>query len=104
MTGFALAVGTLVLAWWLVTAAVGGTAFDAASAVIGSWLGIILLIGWTFALCYHLCNGIRHLFWDAGSLLELKGAYASGWLVLLASVVLTLVAWAWGYAAMGGGV
>ena len=101
ITGIALAVGTLVLLWWLISAAAGPGTFAAAEAVIGSWAGRALLFGWTLALFYHLCNGIRHLFWDVGWGFELPVVYASGWVVLGATVVLTLGAWWWGYAAMG---
>ena len=52
-----------------------------------------LLFGWTYALFFHLCNGIRHLFWDAGYGFELRTIYASGWSVVAASAMLTLAAW-----------
>ena len=64
---------------------------------IGSILGRLLLFGWTLALFYHLCNGIRHLFWDAGYGFELDVAYRSGLVVLGASVALTLISWILGY-------
>jgi len=83
-------------------AAAGPASFATAQAFIGSILGRVLLLGWSWALFYHLCNGIRHLFWDAGRGFELKTVYASGWTVVGASVVLTLVAWIAGYAARGG--
>jgi succinate dehydrogenase / fumarate reductase cytochrome b subunit len=92
-TGIALAVGTLLLVWWLVAAAAGGEAFDTARGFFGSWFGILVLFGFSYALMYHLCNGIRHLFWDAGYGFELETAYKSGWMTVGASVVLTLVAW-----------
>jgi succinate dehydrogenase / fumarate reductase cytochrome b subunit len=50
------------------------------------------------ALFYHLCNGIRHLLWDLGYGLELRSVYRSGWTVVIATVVLTLLSWALGYA------
>ena len=102
-TGVALAVGTLLLVWWLVAAASGPEAYATVQGFIGSIVGRLLLFGWTWALFYHLGNGIRHLFWDAGYGFELKTAYSSGWLVLLASFVLTLGAWAWGYGSLPGG-
>ena len=102
-TGVALAVGTLLLVWWLVAAASGPEAFAVVQGFIGSIIGRLMLFGWTWALFYHLGNGIRHLFWDAGYGFELKTAYGSGWLVLLASFVLTLAAWAWGYGSLPGG-
>ena len=100
-TGLALVLGTLLLVWWLAAAAAGAEPYATVQAAIGSWIGRLLLFGWTFALFYHLCNGIRHLFWDAGRGFELPAVYASGWAVVIASTVLTLAAWIWGYAAMG---
>ncbi len=97
-TGVALAVGTLLLVWWLVAAATGPEAFAFVQEVLGSLIGRLVLLGWTLALFYHLCNGIRHLFWDIGRGYELRSAYASGWLVLIAAVVLTALAWYWGLA------
>lgn len=101
LTGVALAVGTLLLIWWLAAAAAGGGAFDTMQMVIGSWIGRLLLFGWSFSLFYHLCNGIRHLFWDAGRGFELSTVAASGWAVVIVSGALTVAAWVWGYAAMG---
>jgi succinate dehydrogenase / fumarate reductase cytochrome b subunit len=100
-TGLALAAGTLLLVWWLVAAASGPESFAAVQACIGSWLGRILLFGWSWSLFYHLCNGIRHLAWDSGWGFELKTAYATGYATLAASAVLTLVAWIIGYGMMG---
>jgi succinate dehydrogenase cytochrome b subunit len=102
LTGVALAFGTLLLAWWLIAAAAGPEAFATVQGFIGSWFGQLVLFGWTLALFYHLCNGIRHLFWDIGRGFELETARASGWAAIGATLVLTLVAWVWGYARLGG--
>ena len=102
LTGVALAVGTLLLIYWLTAAAAGAEAFETAQSFIGSWFGQLLLFGWSLALFYHLCNGIRHLFWDIGAGLDLPTAYRSGYAVLIATVVLTLASWIAGYGAMGG--
>ncbi len=101
-TGVALAVGSVLLVYWLAAAATGAGAYETAQTLIGSWIGRLLLFGWTFALFYHLCNGIRHLFWDIGMGFELADAYRSGWLVVIATVALTLGSWVLGYAVMGG--
>jgi len=103
ITGIALAVGTLLLVYWIAAAASGPESYDTARELIGSLFGRLLLVAWTFALFYHLCNGIRHLFWDAGMGFELADAYRSGWLVLIATGVLTAAAWIIGYSALGGG-
>lgn len=97
-TGVALAVGTLLLVWWFAAAATGPEAFATVQRVLASWIGRVLLFGWTLALFYHLCNGIRHLFWDAGLGFELKTTYISGWLVIIATLALTALTWVWGLA------
>lgn len=100
-TGIALAVGALLLVCWLYAAASGPAEYAAITAFIGSWLGRLLLFGWTFSLFYHLCNGIRHLGWDAGWGFELPTAYGTGLLVIAFSLALTVGAWVWGYAMLG---
>jgi succinate dehydrogenase / fumarate reductase cytochrome b subunit len=100
-TGIALAVGTLMLVCWLIAAATGETAFAEVQAFLGSIIGRLLLLGWSYALFYHMCNGLRHLFWDAGKGFEIETAYLTGRIVIGASVLLTIVAWLWAYAAMG---
>jgi succinate dehydrogenase / fumarate reductase cytochrome b subunit len=101
ITGIVLSVGTLLFAWWVIAAAVGPDAFGTVQSVIGAWYGRLLLFGWTLALFYHLCNGIRHLGWDVGFGFDLPTMAATGWTVVVASVVLSLIAWTFGYAAMG---
>jgi succinate dehydrogenase / fumarate reductase, cytochrome b subunit len=100
ITGAALVVGMVLLAWWLIAAAAGPDAFATAQAFIGSWFGRLLLFAWSWALFYHLANGIRHLVWDAGYGFELKSAYASGYAVFAVSAALTIVAWIVGYVVM----
>ena len=102
ITGVALAIGTILLVYWLIAAASGPEAFASAEALIGSRLGRILLFGWIFALYFHLTNGIRHLFWDAGFGFELKTVYASGWTVVALAAVLTLVSFIAGFVLAGG--
>ena len=93
ITGVALAVGTLLLVYWLAAAAGGPESYAAAQGFIGSFFGQLLLFGWTIALFYHLANGIRHLFWDAGYGFELPTVQRSGLAVLAATAVLTVVSW-----------
>jgi succinate dehydrogenase / fumarate reductase cytochrome b subunit len=102
LTGIALAFGTLLLAYWLIAAATGPGAFTTAQGLIGSFVGRLLLFGWSFALFYHLCNGIRHLVWDAGYGFEIETVTLSGWIVVGASAGLTVICWIAGYIAMGG--
>ena len=93
LTGIGLAVGSILLAWWLVALAAGGQLFSATHAFIASPIGIALLFLWSVAFFYHLCNGIRHLVWDAGYGFELRQAYHSGYTVLAATTMLTVLTW-----------
>jgi len=93
LTGIALAVGSILLAWWLISLAAGGELFAKTHAFITSPIGMLLLFGWSIAFFYHLCNGIRHLVWDAGHGFELRHAYRSGYAVLAVTVVLTVLTW-----------
>lgn len=96
-TGCALAAGTLLLTWWLVAAAAGPDYYALVQACLGSILGRLVLLGFSWALFYHLLNGIRHLFWDAGHGYSIPVANKSGWAVIIGSVVLTLLAWILAY-------
>lgn len=102
ITGVGLAFGALILVAWLAAAAAGGSAFATMSGVMGSWVGRIVLFGFTWALFYHLANGIRHLFWDAGFGYEKADARLSGIAVALISVVVAAVVFGLGCAKVGG--
>ena len=66
ITGIALYAGTLMLAWYLIAAASNARSFDTAARFLGSWFGLLILFGFTWALFHHLLGGIRHFIWDAG--------------------------------------
>lgn len=102
ITGVALALGSFLLVWWLTALALGPEYFAMVQDLLGSWIGRLLLLGWTWAVFYHFCNGLRHLAWDAGWGFDLNVARGSGWAVAILSVVLTLVLWAIAYAVRGG--
>lgn len=93
LTGILLSAGAVLVVAWLLALAAGPEAF----ARVTGWLAappvLVLLVAWSAALFYHLLNGMRHLCWDAGWLLELPATYASGWTVVAGTVVLTLLAW-----------
>lgn len=98
LTGIGLGLGMVVLTWWLAAAAVGADYYAAVVEWLTGWFGRLVILGFTWSLFYHLCNGIRHLFWDAGLGFELTTVTRSGWTVVVASFVLTLVAWIAAYA------
>jgi len=98
ITGIGLALGTILLAAWLGGGAYSPEAYAGMSGFLGSWFGYLLLIGWSIALYFHLCNGIRHLFWDIGRGFELAQAHRANGIVLAATVILTVVTWAVAFA------
>jgi succinate dehydrogenase / fumarate reductase cytochrome b subunit len=93
ITGAALYSGSLILAWWLLAAASGPEAYATFSAVAGSWIGMPVLFGYTWALVHHLLGGLKHLWWDTGRGFEKAEIefLARGSLGL--SVALTLLLW-----------
>ncbi len=92
-SGLLLAASSLLLVAWLVTAASGPQAYASAQGFFGHWSIRVLLIAVSFAFFYHLCNGIRHLFWDAGVGFEIRQVIVSGWTVVFATALLTLGFW-----------
>ena len=93
ITGMALYAGTLLLAWWLIAAAAGPDQFAIAQSVFGSPLGLLILVGYTWAFLHHLLGGIRHLIWDTGRGFELSTVDALCWLTLVLSLGLTIAIW-----------
>ncbi len=97
-TGVFLCFGAVVFAWWAVALSLGPEPYAAVRSALGSWFGRLLLFAWTFSFFFHLCNGVRHLFWDAGIGFELRTVHASGMAVVAASIALTIVAFGLAYA------
>ena len=102
ITGAALYFGTLLLVWWLVAAAASPHQFEIASSVFNSWIGWLVLLGYTWALIHHMLGGIRHLIWDTGHGLEKRTATRLAQATLAGSIILTIVVWIIGLAVRGG--
>lgn len=101
VTGAALGFGTLLLAWWLMAIAAGPDTYNQFLEFIRHPIGRLVLFGFSYALIFHMLNGIRHLYWDMGAGLEVDTVKRSGQLVVALSVILTVVVWAGGYYATG---
>ncbi len=93
LTGLAIVLGTVLLVLALFTVAAGPQAYATTYMLLDSWAGRLLLIAFTFALYFHLCNGLRHLVWDMGYGFELETADRSALLTLAGAAVLTVVTW-----------
>lgn len=92
-SGMVLAGSLLLLTWWLVALASGPEPFATVQAVTGNVLGGLVLFGLTFVLFYHLCNGIRHLAWDAGLGFGKEQVRQSGIAAVAAAGGLTILSW-----------
>ena len=102
ITGGALYFGTILLAAWLVSAAMGERAFAAVNEVFGHPLGKLVLFGYTWAVAHHMLGGMRHLLWDTGRAMDIRSADILGWLTILGSLSLTVILWAVGLSLRGG--
>lgn len=92
-TGFGLAVGAVMVTWWLMSAVLGETQFNIFHTFTQSCLGKLMLMGWLWSFCFHFMNGVRHLIWDTGRGFTIKQASNSAWFVLAASVIATAAIW-----------
>ena len=93
VTGVLLSLGFFVLVYWLAAVAGGSARYTDAVALLGSLPLQVVLFGLLSAFCYHLLNGVRHLFFDAGRGFELATARKSARFVSIGAVVLALVFW-----------
>ena len=94
ITGAALYFGTLLLAAWLMAAAMGPGPFDRVNAIAGSLPGMVVLAGYSWALIHHMLGGIRHLVWDTGRGMDLPSVRLISWLTIIGSLLLTALVWA----------
>lgn len=93
ITGTALYFGSLLLTWWLIAASVGPDYFAFVSDVLGSWLGRLVLLGYTWALIHHMMGGLRHFIWDTGRGYDLKTIDLMSWGSIVLSLALTAAIW-----------
>jgi succinate dehydrogenase / fumarate reductase cytochrome b subunit len=93
ITGVGLTLGTLLLTWWVAAAAYGEESYNVFAGFISSPFGLFILFGFSVALFFHLCNGLRHLLWDAGKNFSIAATKTSNTFVLAGTVILTAIAW-----------
>ena len=103
LTGVMLTLGAVIFTGWLVAVAAGPRAYGLVVGWLGSPIAMPLLFAWTFSFFFHLCNGIRHLFWDAGYGFEMRHVRRSGMAVVAGAAVLTLTFLVFAVTSGGGG-
>jgi len=86
-------VALVLIVWTLAGAASPGESYGFIGAVVQSWFGKLMMFGFTLTLYYHLCNGIRHLFWDIGKGFELETANKTARMVLFGAGILSVITW-----------
>ena len=90
-TGVGMTLGALLVVWWLMGVATGPEYFAVVDGLLTSWIGLLILFGSTWALWFHMLNGVRHLYWDTGRGFEIEFAEKLGWAVVIGSVVLAVL-------------
>jgi succinate dehydrogenase / fumarate reductase cytochrome b subunit len=85
-------------AWWLLAAATGREHFGFVNDLLGSWIGLVVLFGFTWALIHHMLGGMRHLLWDTGRGLGKPARDRLALANVIGSVALTVIVWAIGLA------
>ena len=93
ISGAALYFGVLLVAWWLVAASTSEAALALANGVMGSWIGLLVLFGFTWSLWVHMLGGLRHLIWDTGRAMEKHTATKLSLATLAGSILLTILTW-----------
>ncbi|ABD85651.1 succinate dehydrogenase, cytochrome b556 subunit [Rhodopseudomonas palustris] len=93
LTGITLYFGTLLLAWWLIAVAAGPSAYANVQAFTGSWIGRLMLFGYTWSLMHHMLSGVRHFIWDLGYGFTAAERESMTWAALIGGVVLTVLLW-----------
>ncbi len=102
ITGIALYFGTILMAWWLIATASGPGAYANVQAFTSSWIGRVIVFGYTWALLHHLLGGLRHLIWDLGYGFGKVERERLTLAALIGSITLTIVLWIVAYAVGGG--
>ena len=102
ITGAALYFGMVLVVWWLVAAASGPNAYATVQGFMGSIIGRLILVGFTWALMHHTLGGIRHFIWDMGYGFGPSEREWLAWATLIGSLALTLLIWGAGFLIAGG--
>lgn len=103
-TGIAMYFGTLLAAWWFMSLAIGPDAYAFFTWVMGSWVGMIVLIGFTWVLFHHMFGGIKHFFWDFGKGFELDTVERVAKLAVVIPIFVTANVWIFGLLFLSGDV
>ncbi|GMM94201.1 succinate dehydrogenase, cytochrome b556 subunit [Qipengyuania sp. MTN3-11] len=86
-------VGLAVFLWWLGALASGPEAYETFRFVMGSPLGLIVLVGLSWAFFNHMSSGLRHFVLDIGAGYELDTNKTFSVVSVISGIVLTALFW-----------
>jgi len=93
ISGFFQSVGTIILFTYVLTLFIGEEFYNNINFILDSFLGKAFLFFYFLSICYHFCNGIRHLIWDLGYGFEIKNVNLSGYITILSAILMNVVVW-----------
>ena len=93
LSGVFQSVGTVIVFIFFISIFAGEKYYDLTTFFFNSYLGRLFIFFYIFSLCYHMCNGIRHLVWDLGYGFEIKNVYYSGYVTIASAVILNTLVW-----------
>ena len=102
ITGVGLAMGAVVLAWWLVSISNGPEGWQSFHAVSDTPVGLLVLFGLTWSLLYHFLSGVRHLAWDLGYGFDKRVAERNSVIIFALSIIAALAVFAAAWTGHGG--
>jgi len=88
ITGFGMSISAFLIVWWFIAAAASPEYFALVDGILTSWIGTLVMLVSLWGLCHHLLNGIRHLIWDTGRMLDIESLDKTAWMVLLGAPAL----------------
>jgi len=91
LTGFGMIVTAVLIVWWFIAAAASPEYFAIVDGLLTSWIGTLVMLVSLWGLCHHLLNGLRHLIWDTGKMLDTEAVDRTAWFVLLGAPALTIL-------------
>jgi succinate dehydrogenase / fumarate reductase cytochrome b subunit len=94
VTGVAMSAGSLLLVYAVFALSGDAVRFEHARVFFGSWIVRAVIVALVISFLFHLSNGVRHLLWDIGWGFEKTQARRSGWLVVVSTLALSVLA-AW---------
>jgi succinate dehydrogenase / fumarate reductase cytochrome b subunit len=91
ISGFGMTATAIMIVWWFIAAAASPEYFALVDGILTSWIGTLVMLVSLWGLCHHMLNGIRHLIWDTGRMLDVEAVNKSAWVVLLGAPALTIL-------------